>query len=540
MTGIVLHRPKALASPLLRRSATCLGLLLFCWLLSNCSDSGKNEHTAPDGRSAPEKSFDLVAARYNIPARFLLASGYLESGLIPHSSDSAGITGPTSQQSAFGLSRQDLGLSDGAGGDQLSRQIEAYGAWLARQLPEGLKTPPETDEEKYQWAWAMAEAHRHDDSTRALYAIELITTINKGFTWIDPETKRIIPFEPESPALRTDNLSVVASNHLQLSSLTTASPDKVYSARFLRLHNQGNHHQTQNPVRIKITHCPLAFSACIEGQRWDGITNKRPWSGAHYFIPPSSSITDMPLQIAPHSEAVPVSTDQGKTKFSDNEIIIALTGLSGKVRDGVRNPANPLWLTEFQLQNLRALTDYVCDRLAYHNPNLTRATCLQTGSGIVFDHRKEGERWSWGQIPDFSPVIFNSYIGSDQSLSGKTIFELPDNQKIYKDGEKVSIRLAFGLRARSLELEQLIRCPGSKRVHWSVISREQINAQSSFLFEKSLFGSGPNENGSHYFRAKVFDSENKLLGWGQTTVFLTDYEPGPGPVFPGDCLGLED
>ncbi|MCB9228440.1 MAG: hypothetical protein H6618_02420 [Deltaproteobacteria bacterium] len=521
----------------LKQKPLCFRLIpyLFAFISVNCGDNG-HEDKKEDPRSVSERVFDEAAGHSGIPVRLLIASAYIESGIKPLASGSEGQWEPASLQSAFGLSRQTLGLDNGARGDRLDSQITAYADWLSRKMPQGLKASPQTDEEKYNWIWAMAEAHRNDDSTRTLYAIEMIEALNKGFLWTDPENNNIIAFREESPPINLDNLRTVSSNHLQLSNLTTSSPNQVYAARFLRLHNQGTHHRSQTPTKIRIVHCPLSFSGCIEEQLWDGQSEKKMWMGAHYLVPSSANISEMPLQIYPHDEAVPVTDSQGRMNFSQDEVVIALTGLSGKIRDGVRKSANPLWLSEFQLRNLNALTDYICDRLAYDNPQITRIGCLETGNGIHFQTNPANTPLTWGDIPDFDPIIFHSYIGNRHSLSGKTVIEHPDNKRIYKSGDAVRLNLTFGLRAKSLELERLIRCPDNERAYWSVIDREMIRSQNSFMFEKTILGSGPNQDGNHYFRAKVFDEDNQLLGWDQAHIYITDYEPGPDPVFPGDCL----
>jgi hypothetical protein len=47
----------------------------------------------------------------------------------------------------------------------------------------------------------------------------------------------------------------------------------------------------------------------------------------------------------------------------------------------------------------------------------------------------------------------------------------------------------------------------------------------------TLYDQGPNENGQHYIRALVFDSEGGLMGWAVQDFFLTAYDTDgiPGP-----------
>ena len=503
-----------------------------------CSDNKEDQQGGIDGRTPLEKAFDQAASTHHIPVRFLIASGYLESKLRPKETSSNTLKGPELGESAFGISRSTLGLQEGLNGDRLTNQVDAYSRWLARQLGGGLKFNPKDDEEKFNWIWAIADAHRRMDSTKVLFANEMIKLLNSGFYWIDPETDTVIPFPPETPAIDLENLKTVSGNYLNLSSLTFDSPNNVMFAKFLKVYEQGSHDRTQDPSKIKIVHCPFSFSACVELQAWNGEDQKDFWMGAHYIIPSDHDVSSTPLQLALHNQAVPMTDTDGSLTFSLDEVVVMLTGASGKVSNGIRNPADPLWMNPRQFQSLRTLTDLICDRLAYHHQDLTRQQCLETGSGTIFKHQKAGEAFQWGQIPDYDPVIFESYIGSRNTLSGKTVFEFPGNKKIYQKGETVSLNLTFGLQAYALELERLIRCPDSERVSWSVIARELVTSQNNFVFEKKLFGSGPNLNGTQFFRAKIFDAESKLLGWDLATIYLKDFNKEPEPVFPNDCLDL--
>jgi len=516
------------------RSKPVVLLLIFSMLLVQCGDNKDDQNGGKNGRTASETAFYNTANEQQIPVRLLIASGYLESGLNPKAAGTANLVGPARAESAFGMPRSVLGVAEGSGGDRLSAQIEAYGRWVSRNLSGGLKATPETDEDKFQWIWAFAEIHRSDDSTRVLYAKEFISLLNRGFQWVDPETFQILTVEPESPSIDPENMREVFRNHLELSGLTYGSPDAVDSSQYLPRKQQGSHGQKQNPKKVRVIHCPFSFSTCVQMQLWDGKSEKDFWLGAHYLIPQDASQHRSPLQIELHNRAVPFTQDNGELGFSQNEVIVMLTGAAGKVSKGKRSPANPGWMTSWQLLRMGELIRDICDKLAYKNEDLTLQNCLTEGNGLSFFHQTNNE-FQWGHIPDYDKFIFKSYIENSQMLTGKTVFEYPGNKIFFKSGEAVTLNLTFGLRARSILLEQMIRCPGDGSVRWTTVSRDDLNSISSFLFQKNIFDPGPNQNGTHYFRAKVLGENNNLIGWDLATVYVTDYRNGPAPTFPGDC-----
>ena len=119
----------------------------------SCGDSG-DKHKGSKGPDSPvEQAFLEGGAKYGIPPRLMMAVAYLESRMNPRKAFTLygeEEKGPVIGQTAFGISRQDLGVVEGADGDSFKIQIAAYGQWLAEKF-KGLELPkdPASSEEKY-------------------------------------------------------------------------------------------------------------------------------------------------------------------------------------------------------------------------------------------------------------------------------------------------------------------------------------------------------------------------------------------------------
>ena len=494
--------------------------------------------------SPAEKAFLNAARTYKIPVRFLVAIGYVESNLSPSPATTLYANAPLGPQvgeSAFGVSRSTLGVPQGQTGDQLELQIDAYSRWITSQLPDGLSDQIKNDEDKFNWIWNLAALHRGNDATSSLFAKEIIDALNQGFHWIDPKNGEVIEFPPEEPAIDIANLRDVSRNHLKILSLTRSSP--VDSARVLVLSGQHNYDQKQSPRGIEVIHCPFSFSNCIEMQYYDGKEAKDFHLGAHFVIPQKESLSKWPLQLARYDDSVPQLTPDGTMELSSDKVIIMLTGLSGRMVSGIRTPASPSWLSPWQLQRMGELVQDICDMLVIEyedsdNP-LSRGECMEIGNGGTgFNYQKMGEPFYWGSISDFDPSIFTSYIFRSDQFSGKTIFEYPLKKQIFSKDEPISLNLTFGLRAKNIHFEHLVRCKENNRVLWTTSSQEQVRSQVNFLFEKRIYDAGPNYNGTHYIRAKVYGENGELIGWDLATVYLSDYEQTSQGLAPDACMNL--
>ena len=516
---------------------------ILCLLLLTLIGCGEGRKTSSDFEpySPAEKAFMNAARTYKIPVRFLVAVGYVESSLSPNSATTLYANtplGPKIGESAFGISRSTLGVPQGHSGDQLELQIEAYSRWVTSQLPNGLSDNIQNDEDKFNWIWSLAALHRENDATISLFAKEVIEVLNQGFHWIDPKSGEVVKFPPEEPAIDVENLRDVSRNHLKIMSLTRTSP--VDSARVLVLSGQHNYGQKQRPRGIEIIHCPFSFSSCIEMQYYDGKENKEFHLGAHFVIPQNPSFSEWPLQLARYNDAVPQLSADGKIDLSTDKVIIMLTGLSGRMVAGVRTPASPSWLSPWQLQRMGELVRDICDMLVieYEDSDspLSRGECMEISTtGTGFSYQKMDQPFYWGAISDFDPSIFTSYIFHSDQFSGKTVFEYPLKKQIFSKDEPVSLNLTFGLRAKSLHFEHLVRCKENNRVLWTTSSQEQVRSKVNFLFEKRIYDAGPNLNGTHYIRAKVYGESGELIGWDLATVYLSDYEETSQSLGPDAC-----
>lgn len=515
-------------------------MCLILSTLSACGD-GRKPSSSFEPYSPAEKAFMNAARTYKIPVRFLVAVGYVESNLSPSSATTIYANsplGPQGGESAFGISRSQLGVPPGQTGDILELQIEAYSRWIISQLPNGLSDNIQSDEDKFNWIWSLAALHRENDATSSLFAKELIETLNQGFHWIDPKSGDVIQFPAEEPSIDIENLRDVSRNHLRIMSLTRTSP--VDSARVLVLSGQHNYGQKQAPRGIQVVHCPFSFSSCIEMQHYDGKESKDFHLGAHFVIPQSPSLSEWPLQLTRYDDAVPQLDTNGELSLSTEKVTIMLTGLSGKMVSGIRTPASPSWLSPWQLQRMGELVRDICDMLVLEyedsdNP-LSRGECMEiSNTGTGFSYQKMDEPFYWGAISDFDPSIFTSYIFHSDQFSGKTVFEYPLKKQIFSKNEPISLNLTFGLRAKSIHFEQLVRCKENNRVLWTTSSQEQVRSKVNFLFEKQVYDAGPNYNGTHYIRAKVYGESGELIGWDLATVYLSDYEESSQNLGPDDC-----
>ncbi|MBI2601752.1 MAG: hypothetical protein HYW48_01740 [Deltaproteobacteria bacterium] len=517
--------------------------LSFFFLLSlvvSCGDSG-GKHGGSKGPESPvEQAFLESAAKYGLPPRLLMAVAYLESRMNPRKAFTlygAEEKGPVIGQTAFGISRQDLRVAEGADGDSFKIQIAAYGQWLSEKL-KGLKLPkdPASSEEKFSWIWQVAQAHRQgslaERDLRVLFAKELMEILNSGFTWQDAESKTVIQLPKESPVLQSKNFRDVPEDLLRL----RTSPAQVFSARYFPLVQHSSGEEKIVPKGLEIIHCPFALSACLEAQGAD--------SGelieAHYVLPQDNTFFETPLQLTPHE--IPLRrlrTDGVITK--NDKVVIMLSGASGKMVGGSRLDANPLWLTKWQLHRLGELVVDVCAQLAYDHREsllLSKEECVQVGKGVSFRTQGENDPYEWGDIDDYDHKIFTSYLSSPGGLSGETEFVFKTEQKIFEQGAPVPFHLAFQLDVRTLELEKLVRCSHGRTV-WSVIERIGVRSETKKEFERTFWDGGPNKNGEQFLRAKVRGKKGELKGWAMTTLMIKNFETEEDveSLDPPECVG---
>lgn len=493
------------------------------------------------GPASPiERAFLASSAANGIPYRLMMAVAYLESRLNPkiaYTLYGDEKKGPLIGQTAFGLSREELNVPNDEGGDSLEIQIAAYGAWLSKHLKE-LELPknPASSEETFSWIWQIVQLHRQgslaERDLRVLFAKEIMDTLNNGFTWQDGITKTVLQLPKESPTLQPKNFRDVPEDLLRL----RTAPAQVFSARYFPLVQHSSGEEKIVPKGIEITHCPFTLSACLEAQ---GSASGE-FLEAHYVIPQDDRFFETPLQLTPHEIPLKKLGMDGTLAPNDN-VVIMLSGPSGKIVAGNRSDANPLWLTKWQLNRLGELVVGVCAQLAFDHRErfpLSKDDCVQVGKGVKFRTQGQEKSFRWGDISDFDQKIFTSYLNSPGGLSGETEFVFSSEQKIFEKGAPIRFHLAFQLDVRAIELEKLVRCSHGRTV-WSVIERINVRSDTKREFERTFWDSGPNHNGEQFLRAKVRGKKGELKGWAMNKLLIKNFESDEEEQLdPPECVGI--
>lgn len=515
-------------------------ILLFALTLGfvltvSCGDSGDQESDA--GLSQLQKVMSSHASQSKIPARLMLAVGYLESRLSPtpsralylnqSTSSEDGTRGLPIAETAFGVSKAELGIVANPKQNDLVEQAKFYSRWLRKRIDaEGIKLPAGmgTMEDKIRWIWEVAQQHRIGtrvrNDVRSIFAREIVNVLNEGFYWQNNETGESIVVSPESPRIRNEDLPLAYQSLLELA---TSSRTDIPNVEFLPLATligeEGN-----RPSQVEVIHCPLSLSGCLElqSQLTDGDIKME----AHYIIPPDKSVVDGPVQIARHTRAVKLTDHQGNHRVVNNAIVVMLVGNSGRFDDGYRVDANPNWLTKDQIVDLTTVVGSVCELLGREG-----VTTLETCLSIPVDRPRlerelnfqlpTGATYRWGDLPDFDARIFASYIANPGTkLAGAVNF----SEDIYrsKAGKAISLPLGFTDRVRLVVIERLVKCP-DKSLKWAKVHEQQLRDTTKTVFTTRIWDSGANGNGTHFFRAKAY-SKDQLIGWDVSEVYLSHFE----------------
>ena len=216
-------------------------------------------------------------------------------------------------------------------------------------------------------------------------------------------------------------------------------------------------------------------------------------------------------------------------------MVVILVGNSGRYVQGKRIPAIPTWMTGNQLRLLGGLVNDICARLATDN-KIDFNACISTGgaNGVRF-RNPAGEDYRWGDIPDFDETIFKAHISNGGALQDSTAFEFAGERRQFNAGQKVPLTLRFGPRAKLIEIESLVRC-SDQRVVWAPEQTVQVRSLTKRTIEVEKNDSGPNDNGDHFFRARVLGVNGEVIGWAIDRIYLTNYEKA-GNVAPSKyCL----
>lgn len=513
--------------------------LALAFVVTHCGPKPGAKGPSGNGMGNAEKAFSQAAATYGIPVRYLMAVGYLESHLTAepataaYEAPSAGaepaLHGTILTQTAFGLPFQTLGLDPGQDSARdLATQIDSYAKWLSSQLQQGnvrLPSDPKTSEDRFYWIENISLLQRKGVAQRRnvqiVFARELISVLNKGFIWQDPQDGAMVKLDPEPTPLSPETFPANARNWFQLSELDA----QLYIATYLPLVTVPSGEVKNKPKRVEVIHCPMSLSACLELQTRGDESESR--LAAHYIVPSDKSIFSKSLQVADHSEALVVTNGRGENVTIQDAILVMLTGDSGRPHKGRRVPALPTWFSDGQLRAMGQIINDVCTLLSQRDADVKREECMNPRGerGVKFRSINEHGDYQWGDIPDFDTTIFEAYVRSPSGLGAEVAFELEPGKKFFNAGENLSLTLVFDPQARTVEIERLTRCENG-RVIWEPVRTKQMRNERRLNFQESYFDAGPNQNGEQFFRARVYGKDTRLLGWSITPALLRGYEEG--------------
>lgn len=542
-----------------------LPLICAVTLLPSCGKKEASNGGAPAKVGVVEAAFRDAAHTSGVPARFLMATAYLESRLAPqkasaHYLSTNGEGAPVSRgtlmtQTAFGLTYEMLGLDPAKDQSQtLEVQIEAYARYIAGKVQEGglgLVAAPKNDEDKYYWIENLANLQRSGyahpgqaerRNIRVIFAHELIGILNEGFIWQDPRSGEKLELTAESPKLDVAHFPANGQSWLalDLAGSEIRTPNYAYMS-LTSLPNPSN--LTNHPRRVEVIHCPLNLSACLELQDGSADNDDYVHLAAHYIVPNDRGFDDQisrlaAIQVATHEDVVILTNKLGEHQPVDDAIVIMLTGDSGRVVDGKRDPALPIWFNDQQLRNMGQVINDVCTRLAQADPgHVSKDKCLATSGdvGVQFRHQDQAEEYRWGDIPDFDPTIFTAYVTAPGGLGTEVAFEFAGNNRRFAKGEAIPLTVLFNATVKSVELERLVRCENGQ-VNWKGVANLDVRGEKKLTFKDTRFDSGPNRNGEQFYRARVYGKDGKLIGWRIERIVLSSFEKDTVTMPNSTCL----
>lgn len=531
-------------------------LAMLALVTVGCGKKSKDGGGGGPSVGKVEEAFMLAAEETEIPVRYMMAVGYLESRLAPQKATSNYITigkedepvarGTLLTQTAFGLTFEQLGLDESKEQSALlETQIAAYAKWLSGELQKAdlkLTSDPVSPDDQFEWIQNLALLHRKGVAQRRnvqiVFARELIEILNNGFVWQDPRNGEQLVFEKEDPEIEinSEDFPKTGRNWLALNDLDDAA--QIYTATYLPLATVPTSQIENKPTRVEVIHCPLTLSACLELQTRNEESDIR--LAAHYVIPQDRRIFTKVVQVALHKEVIMVTNAKGEDVAVQDAIVIMLVGNSGRSVSGARNPAIPTWFSDRQLRSMAQVVNDVCTLMAQSNSEVDRDECMSTtgDKGVQFRAQAESEEYRWGDIADFDRTIFDAYIKNPSGLSSEVGFEFEDDYRQFEAGEEIPLALAFDSSARKLELERLNRCPNGKVV-WEPVRITSVQAQKQATFYEIFYDSGPNRNGDQFFRARMYGKDGRLTGWTIDQIYLENFDPEPSVASEKYC-GLSE
>ncbi len=528
----------------MRRIALTVGLSM-AFVTFGCGKKSKGGGGGGAPTSKVEDAFLTAASDTEIPVRYMMAVGYLESRLAPQNATSNYVSighedepvarGTLLTQTAFGLTFGELGLDPAKKESELlETQINAYAKWLRARIDGSdlaLTANPTEPSDQFDWIRNLSMLHRHGVEQRRnvqiVFAKELIQILNEGFVWQDPRNGEQLIFEKENPKIDplAEDFPKNAKNWLKLNDLPESA--QIYTATYLPLATVPTSGLENKAKRIEVIHCPLTLSACLELQTRNEESDIR--LAAHYVIPQDRTVFGKVIQVALHKEVLMLTNSKGEDVPVQDAVVLMLVGNSGRAVSGARNPANPAWFSDTQLRAMAQVVNDVCTLLSQNDGTIDRDECMSiTGDrGVQFRNQAESEEYRWGDIADFDSTIFNAYIQHPSGLSTEVAFEFEDDERRFEAGEEIPLTVLFDTSARTLELERLNRCPSGKVV-WEPVRIDHPRAEKTATYEEVFHDSGPNRNGDQFFRARIYGKEGNLIGWSIDQVYLEGFEKDPG------------
>ncbi len=504
--------------------------------LLSCGQEKKNKARPGVPLGEVAQIFADVSAKYRVPREILMAITFKESRLsaIPSQGlyDSDGMTrGMLIGETAVGLPRAVLKLTDTPEDNTLRRQLEAYGIWIRANLDsQNLDLSPSltTADSTYDWVWQLARMHYSDKESRKnvqiLFAMETIEALNKGFLWQDAQSRERVELLPRNPPLSKASFSPPVQANLQLDTRTS----EIFSVDYLQL-TYGESSKTENqPKKIIVIHCPFTLSSCL-GSQIQSSAGEVVTLGAHYVIPPDEKFLVNPVKILQHRSPVRLTDGNGQQQLVTDAIVVMLVGNSGRYVDGRRTQTDPSWYNRKQLKQFGEALQGICQLMNRDDASIDLDKCRTPNEGVQF-RTPNGRAFRMGDIPDFDPSIFWSFLKSPDNLSGEISIELPVNQKLFPAGTPILVNLGFIRGTAKLEVQLLERCGTGKTV-WSTLQTLKLRNLDRKTIEINLFDQGPNMNGQQFLRALAYDADGKLMGWDVQDLFLNNFDrtgtPGP-------------
>jgi hypothetical protein len=519
------------------RSHHVFSIAISLLLLTSCGGSSPDQAAAPNPGGEIQQALRAASQQHQIPYRLLLAVGLKESGLSPYASDTTYVNeeltlGLKIGETAFGLSREALGLATDTPPDLIS-QVNAYAAWVDQQLQQRNLNLPSTlarPDQIYDWVWQLALMHREGSDNRKnvqiLFARELIAILNEGATWQNPASGEIIQLAPRPQPLSIVDFSPTIQKNLQLDT----EKSEIFSVDYMQL----TYEQITGPQNlaesIRVIHCPFSLSGCLELQNQTKATDEASLQ-AHYVIPPTDQLLSNPIKIRQHRSPVVVTNTRGQPESIQDAIVIMLVGSSGRYVDGRRLQANPNWYSNEQLKSLGKIVRGICElmKLDYEQLDLEKCQTPGVPGGVQFQNQGRSAQYHWGDVPDYDENIFWTYLNNPDELGGQVEFQFPAGSGIYQAGQPIQFNLSFITGVAKITVEYMERCSNDKLI-WTTLETRFIRNVATQPFHLTLYDSGPNGSGQHFFRALVFDEENELKGWSISGLHLTNYEEDSQPA----------